>query len=113
VRRYNYEFHAAIYRGSRSPVLCAMIERVWPRFPTDLLWMIPGRSESSIAQHRAILDAIRKRDASQAGELMADHILTAGKSIVGFLRSQSPSPSQPGPISTVQDLPTLVESNST
>jgi len=93
VRRYNYEFHSAIYRGSRSPVLCTMIERVWPKFPTDLLWMIPGRSESSIAQHCAILDAIRKRDASRAGELMADHILTAGRSIVGFLRSQSPSSS--------------------
>jgi DNA-binding GntR family transcriptional regulator len=91
VRRCNYEFHSAIYRSSGFPVLCAMIEKLWPRFPTDLLWMIPGRTDRAILQHRAILDAIQCRNASLAGELLADHIVSAGRSIVEFLKSQSQS----------------------
>jgi DNA-binding GntR family transcriptional regulator len=91
VRRCNYEFHAAIYRSSGYPVLCAMIEKLWPRFPTDLLWMIPGRTDRAILQHRAILKAIRKGDPVLAGELLVEHILSAGNSIVEFLKTQSQS----------------------
>ncbi|HEC35905.1 MAG TPA: GntR family transcriptional regulator [Anaerolineae bacterium] len=91
VRRYNYHFHATIYRASGSEILCGLIERLWPRFATDLLWMIPGRAERSIEQHRAILEAIKRRDATGAADLMADHITTAGKSIADFMRQQSAS----------------------
>ncbi len=89
VRRYNYHFHAAIYRGSGSDLLCSMIERLWPRFATDLLWMIPGRTERSIAQHRTILEAIRDRDADRAEAVMQQHIVTAGNDIVTFFKRQS------------------------
>jgi len=89
VRRYNYRFHATIYRASGSEVLCGLIERLWPRFATDLLWMIPGRVERSIEQHRAILETIKNRDATGAANLLAEHITTAGKAIVAFIRRQS------------------------
>jgi DNA-binding GntR family transcriptional regulator len=102
VRRCNYEFHAAIYRGSGLPVLCAMIEKLWPRFPTDLLWMIPGRTDRAILQHQAILAAIGSRNAPLAGELLADHIVSAGKSIVEFLKSQSHSIRSQGMFGTLK-----------
>jgi DNA-binding GntR family transcriptional regulator len=93
VRRYNYEFHSAIYGGSGSPLLCTMIEKVWPHFATNLLWMIPGRAEVSSAQHRAIIQALRERDAARAGQLMAEHIATAGIAVTNFLKRQSQQPS--------------------
>jgi DNA-binding GntR family transcriptional regulator len=91
VRRFNYEFHSAIYGASGSPILCAMIEKVWPHFATNLLWMIPGRAEVSAAQHKAIVEAIRNRDATRAGVLMAEHIASAGAEVANFLRKQSQS----------------------
>ncbi len=88
LRRSNYRFHSLIYEKSCSRRLCDIIVSLWPRFATDLLWMIPGRAERSIRQHHAILDAIREGDAQAAADLMSDHILTAGESITRFLESQ-------------------------
>ena len=96
IRRDNYNFHAIIYRGSGSPMLCGMIERLWPRFATDLLWMIPGRAERSIEQHRALLQAIQRRDAERAAELLAEHITTAAKAISEFMRKQGLAAGEPG-----------------
>ena len=89
VRRCNYRFHAAIYRACGSQTLCGMIDRLWPRFATDVLWMIPGRAERSIVQHRVLLDAIKNRDTTMAADLMTEHIATAGKAIVEFMKRQS------------------------
>jgi DNA-binding GntR family transcriptional regulator len=89
VRRVNYQFHSTIYQGAGSETLRGLIERLWPRFATDLLWMIPGRTEQSISQHRAIVEALRARDADLAAERLADHITTAGNRIVEFVKRQS------------------------
>lgn len=89
VRRSNYHFHSAIYTGAGSEILRGLIERLWPRFATDLLWMIPGRAEESIEQHRAILEALRKREEHLAVQLMTEHITTAGEQIVEFIGRQS------------------------
>lgn len=89
VRRTNYHFHSTIYERAGSEMLRGFIERLWPRFATDLLWMIPGRTEQSIAQHRAIVEALRARDAQRASDFMADHINTAGIRIVEFVKRQS------------------------
>ena len=88
LRRSNYRFHSLIYERAGSRRLTDMIISLWPRFATDALWMIPGRAERSIQQHHALLDKIREGDEEKAGALMADHILTAGKSIAKFLRAQ-------------------------
>lgn len=89
IRRSNYHFHSTIYTGAGSEILRGLIERLWPRFATDLLWMIPGRAEESIEQHRAILEALRKREEHLAVQLMTQHITTAGEQIVEFIRRQS------------------------
>ncbi len=89
VRRTNYHFHSTIYTGAGSEILQGFIQRLWPRFATDLLWMIPGRAEQSIEQHRAIVEALKRRDPDLAAKLMSDHITTAGEQIVTFVRRQS------------------------
>ena len=88
LRRANYRFHALIYRSAGSQRLSDMIISLWPRFSTDTLWMIPGRAQSSIDQHHALLEQIEAGDAEAAADLMADHILTAGASITEFLKKQ-------------------------
>ena len=89
VRRTNYYFHSTIYSGARSEMLKGFIERLWPRFATDMLWMIPGRAEQSIEQHRAIVEALKHRDSDLAVKLMSDHITTAGEQITRFVERQS------------------------
>jgi DNA-binding GntR family transcriptional regulator len=95
VRRSNYNFHIFLYRASGSPILCTMIERLWPRFATDVLWMIPNRTEHSIEQHRALVQAIRNRDAEAAAAVMTEHITSAGRSIAEFSKRQKASSSPP------------------
>jgi len=97
VRRANYYFHSRIYSGAGSEILRGFIERLWPRFATDMLWMIPGRTEQSIEQHRAIVEALRGRDGERAAQLMAEHITTAGERIVRFSSQQSGSLDLAGP----------------
>jgi DNA-binding GntR family transcriptional regulator len=88
VRKLNFDFHNTIYQASGSAKLVNMIERLWPEFATNLLWMVPGRAQRSVQQHYAIMEAIRERDATRAATLVAEHIHTAGNSIVEFLRNQ-------------------------
>ena len=94
VRRSNYYFHSAIYTGAGSEMLRGIIERLWPRFATDLLSIIPGRAEQSIEQHQAILDALRERNEELTVERMSEHIMTAGDKIVEFRSARALVPSR-------------------
>lgn len=96
VRRSNYNFHIFLYRASGSQILCNMIERLWPRFATDVLWMIPNRTQRSLDQHRVLVQAIRNRDAEAAAAVMTEHITSAGRSIAEFSRRQKLSSSSLG-----------------
>jgi GntR family transcriptional regulator, transcriptional repressor for pyruvate dehydrogenase complex len=67
-------FHAAIAAASGNERLAAAIERARGELfePADELWQ-DGRIES-LADHRQILDAIRRQDAAGAAGAMAEHI---------------------------------------
>lgn len=76
--RTDRSFHLASYRDAGMPTLVAMIERFWNttqhyrRAFTALL----GRERNWIihAEHRLIMDAIRRRDAEGAAHLLHEHI---------------------------------------
>ena len=76
--RLDRQFHLASYRRAGMAQLLAMIERFWNttqhyrRAFTKLL----GRERNWIihAEHRLIVDAIRRRDADGAGNLLMEHI---------------------------------------
>jgi len=91
IRKLNYDLHITIYQASGSPMLVNMIERLWPKFATNVLWMIPGRAQRSIQQHRAIIQAIKEGDANRAAALVAEHIHTAGHCITDFLKTTKQS----------------------
>jgi DNA-binding GntR family transcriptional regulator len=77
--RLNQDLHRAIWQASRSEPLMDLLSRLslhLTRYPATTL-MAPGRWESALTEHRALLDAIRDRDADRAAEVASGHFKTA------------------------------------
>lgn len=81
------DFHKIIYEASRSRPLRFMLTYFhnYIRHARDISVQAQGRAEKTVAEHRAILEAIRSRDAVLAEKLTAEHIINAKEN----LRSQS------------------------
>jgi GntR family transcriptional repressor for pyruvate dehydrogenase complex len=80
LRAHNIEFHCSILRMCRNPFLSVMGEAV--------LMILSDRSKNlssqatsqgALTRHRAIFDALRKRQADKAGKLMAKDIEVTGQ----------------------------------
>lgn len=84
VARLDYELHAAIFRGANNPVLLLMYEFLMARilgspeerlrFPPDLQTMRDG--------HKAIVEAILKRQPDAAEKAMTDHLQSVGVNLI-------------------------------
>jgi len=74
LRVLNYKFHMILCGASVYPWLTRLIAALWVRFPSQSLWLIPGRPMMSIRQHEKIIGAIRKGDPILAGSLMRKHL---------------------------------------
>ncbi|MEN0137529.1 MAG: FadR/GntR family transcriptional regulator [Rhodococcus sp. (in: high G+C Gram-positive bacteria)] len=71
-------FHRAIAVGSGNPVLAALIESLTALTVRDRLWraIVDDRAEqTTIAEHAAILRALRDRSPERAAMRMANHLL--------------------------------------
>lgn len=72
----NFEFHFAIYRGSRSPYIVDMIERLWLRMsPLQVKVFAATSAEqadffSAMPLHRSLVEALAARDAERARTLI-------------------------------------------
>lgn len=71
----NREFHFGIYAASRSPLLLALLRLLWQSFPVGPRDVRP--LAESIAQHAAIVDALKRRDAAACARATQQHILGA------------------------------------
>ncbi len=91
LRKLNFEFHTALYRRSGLPRLNRIIDSLWPQFPWDSMWAVPGRAESSEQEHAQILEAVRAADASAAGRTMRAHIESGAQALVEFRRAKDGS----------------------
>lgn len=81
------EFHELIYRSSGSRMLAKILGELHRnvRAYRKQSLKTPGRSESSRAEHRLILEALRRGDAMQAEALTVRHVEKAMDNIVeGF-----------------------------
>ncbi|WP_417670388.1 GntR family transcriptional regulator [Roseibium sp.] len=74
--RANMQFHEAIYEAAHNGYLSRTLEEL-----NDSLALLPnttfsveGRSEGAVNEHRAIVDAIRQRDAGAAERAARHHI---------------------------------------
>ncbi|MFZ3584315.1 GntR family transcriptional regulator [Loktanella sp. DJP18] len=78
----NHNFHFAIYHAARSPVLLHLISALWLRYGPFMrmlsLHLAPkleeGLHEPFLDGHRAIVEAIRAKNAKKAADLMQGDI---------------------------------------
>lgn len=84
LRKLNYDFHTKLYQHSELPRLIRIIDSLWPLFPWDSIWAIPGRAASSAVEHRRILDALEDGDAVAAGSAMRRHIESGAEELIKF-----------------------------
>jgi DNA-binding GntR family transcriptional regulator len=77
------EFHAALIRAARSPRLTALHRIVDTPVQRLRVYSLsqPGRPPDSVREHRAVLDAIRRRDPDEAESLIRSHVDGAGTTL--------------------------------
>lgn len=81
-RRLNREFHTMICKSCQSAILERMFEILWNGFPDWMLYeglyrrqdSLRRRLQREIEEHRALVDAIAKRNAILAAQLSTSHI---------------------------------------
>ncbi|MCL6610836.1 MAG: GntR family transcriptional regulator [Peptococcaceae bacterium] len=74
--RHNAAFHEIIYRAARSPRLYSMIVKLWNGFLKSSLSTLTLRAEETVAEHRAIYEALRSRNPQEAGAKTREHIVS-------------------------------------
>ena len=87
----NHDFHAALQQLAGNRWLSQLIDdtRKMLKLTRRDSLRVEGRLKQSLAEHRAILKAIRRRDASEAAQLMHDHLLS-GRAALAKLHASSP-----------------------
>jgi len=75
-RSVNQEFHTLIYGLAGNPRLLLMIDSLWVAVEPYLRLYVRVAQDLSSAQdeHRAMLAALRARDADRAGDVLARHL---------------------------------------
>jgi DNA-binding GntR family transcriptional regulator len=93
----NQEFHRAVMELAGNRWLTQVIQdlRKVLRLTRHHSLLARGRVQESLAEHRAILAAIRTRDAERAGKLMRAH-LAQGRAAIAKVRAAEPTPEATG-----------------
>ena len=81
--RLDTDFHKIIYDASRSRPLRFMLSNFhnYIKKARDISVQAAGRAEKTVAEHRAILDAIREGKGELAERLTAEHIMNAERNL--------------------------------
>ena len=93
----NVSFHELLCELSGNPKLQEVHHRLEGeigRFQSRTL-ALRGTMDDSLTEHRAILAAIRLRDADRAAALTADHIRVPAERLQAALRDDAPVPAEP------------------
>jgi len=94
-RELNRKFHQQIYQASRREYLIRTLNQMWAAFPTMLIanfaatavQPLPERDAVDVAEHRAIISALKSRDAVAAEQAMKKHILVTAEHLVTFIKA--------------------------
>lgn len=95
----NQDFHRALLDLAGNRWLAQVIQdlRRVLRLTRHHSLLARGRVQESLEEHRAILAAMRSRDAERAGELMHAH-LGQGRAAIAKVRSRDPATAEPAEI---------------
>ena len=83
----NWQFHSTLYAPAGRLFTMSVVQKLHQhsdRYLRMQLALTHGESRAN-DEHRAILNAVRRRDSRKACQLMRDHILGAGRSLLDFL----------------------------
>jgi len=78
----NDAFHEVLHEASHNEVLRTTIQQLHRRFPRNLTWGVLSDLRlltENVSQHRAIREAVERRDGVAARELMQAHIRRSGE----------------------------------
>lgn len=87
---YNQAFHRALVVASGNQRLRGIMEPLWVQilrlsFLSHRLYRLPGKQPRAIAEHRAILDAVRCGDADRGEVLIREHVRMAHQDLIPSL----------------------------
>jgi DNA-binding GntR family transcriptional regulator len=93
----NWAFHRAIYAAGGKRHLLETLDGLWRKADRylRLVWQIERYQGTSLAEHRAILDAVMAKDRRAAKRLTKAHIAAAGAVMREALRARSVGGGQP------------------
>lgn len=88
-RNLNRQFHQIIYRASKSHYLIQTLDKLWATYPTILHGNFPQTLSNPVPElnamdaeeHRAIVLALKERDAETVEQAMIEHIGNAGREL--------------------------------
>jgi DNA-binding GntR family transcriptional regulator len=84
----NRQFHTRLYVDCDKPYYLSVVAKtndLVERYVRLVLYLTQGM-RGAVAEHQAILDACKARDAQRAAELTRNHIKGAAVTLVGYLR---------------------------
>jgi GntR family transcriptional repressor for pyruvate dehydrogenase complex len=96
--RFDLDFHLLVAQATQNTILCNLLSmtrgylQAWIKESLDSSPSGPKdrhRAESSIREHRAILQALRKGQAEQAREAMTAHILSSSADLHQHIEQKS------------------------
>jgi len=75
----NHEFHRRVNLAAGSPLLVRFLAETTPFVTRRHAPVVPGWDRHRMEGHRAIIEALRRRDTDEAARLMGDHIRRSGE----------------------------------
>lgn len=88
----NHELHRRINLKAGLPLLVRFLSETTPFVTRRQDPDVPGWAQQRMEGHSEILDALRRRDAREAAELMGAHVRRAGASASAFAKTHGESP---------------------
>ena len=92
ITRFNEDFHAVIRDAAGNGLLDRMINDLQRHFPKDYVWRTIGSVSQiraiNVAEHRRILKALKRHDASAAQSAMSGHVQHAGAILLRHLHER-------------------------
>ncbi len=89
----NERFHLALYEACQNSFLAEQARQLHTRLKPYRRLQLRARSRvaNSLAEHQAVVDAIRAGDGERAERLLRDHILIQGERLADFIASFDPA----------------------
>jgi len=100
----NSQFHDLVHELSGNVAIGRVVASLWnlPKAYTRFYWESPERQRASLDFHAQLVDALAGRRATDASDIMRDHILEAKKFLLGWLQRGESSGFRGGQARTVQ-----------